>query len=134
MPNHFHLLVQEKDEKGKGVSKFMQKLMTSYTMYFNTKYERTGALFSSSFKARHVTRDEHLKYLFAYIHLNPRSVIGAAGMRSYPYSSLHEYRGMQRPEGAILNRTAFPDYFSGAIDRELNDWLEEGALDFLTEV
>ena len=70
MPNHFHILVHEKVEGG--ISKFMQKLMTSYTMYINKKYDRTGALFGSSFKAVHVTDDNHLKYLFAYINLNPK--------------------------------------------------------------
>ena len=39
MPNHFHLLIHEKTENG--ISKFMQKLLTAYTMYFNKKNERT---------------------------------------------------------------------------------------------
>ena len=39
MPNHFHLLIHEKIENG--ISKFMQKLLTAYTMYFNKKNERT---------------------------------------------------------------------------------------------
>lgn len=36
MPNHFHLLLKE--IKPGGISEFMQKLLTAYTMYFNTKY------------------------------------------------------------------------------------------------
>ena len=43
MPNHFHILVKEKSEKG--ISKFMQKISTAYSMYFNNKYKRTGGLF-----------------------------------------------------------------------------------------
>ena len=43
MPNHFHLLLREK--KQGGISLFMQKIITAYTMYFNKKYERTGSLF-----------------------------------------------------------------------------------------
>ena len=35
MPNHFHLLVRAKNDTN--VSVFMQKLMTSYSMYFNKK-------------------------------------------------------------------------------------------------
>src|SRR3989338_5254383 len=49
MSNHFHLLLHEKEEGG--ISIFMQKLITAYTMYFNKKYERTGALFAGRFKA-----------------------------------------------------------------------------------
>ena len=40
MPNHFHLLVHEKIENG--ISKFMQKLLTAYTMYFNKKMKGLG--------------------------------------------------------------------------------------------
>ena len=43
MPNHFHLLIREKEENG--ISLFMKKLLTGYSMYFNIKYQRTGKLF-----------------------------------------------------------------------------------------
>lgn len=52
MPNHFHVLVRAKDDKG--VSQFMQKLLTGYTMYFNKRRERTGALFKGN--SRHNTQ------------------------------------------------------------------------------
>ena len=42
MPNHFHILVYEKRESG--ISRFMQKLSTAYSMYFNVKRGRTGGL------------------------------------------------------------------------------------------
>ncbi|MBI2482059.1 MAG: transposase [Candidatus Vogelbacteria bacterium] len=42
MPNHFHLLVKEKSEQG--ISIFVQKLMTGYSMYFNKKYQQTGSI------------------------------------------------------------------------------------------
>ncbi|KKT14135.1 MAG: hypothetical protein UV94_C0023G0007 [Parcubacteria group bacterium GW2011_GWC1_43_30] len=73
MPNHFHLLVRERNEKG--ISLFMQKLITAYTMYFNDKYGRKGRLFESSYKSIHAVDDRYLKYLFAYIHLNPVKLI-----------------------------------------------------------
>ena len=68
MPNHFHMLVRQKKEKG--IVKFMQKLGTGYTMYFNQKYERVGPLFQGRFKAITVLKEEHLLYLPSYIHLN----------------------------------------------------------------
>lgn len=119
MPNHFHVLIREKDEGG--ISKFMQKLMTSYTMYFNKKHDRTGAIFGSSFKARHVTGDNHLKYLFAYIHLNPRKV--TKELKKYKYSSYPDYLGKKRDEASILEKDAFPNYFEGAMEGEVNEWL-----------
>src|SRR3989344_7070503 len=51
MPNHFHLLLREKEEGG--VSRFMQKMTTAYTMYFNKRYDRTGALLQGKFKSQH---------------------------------------------------------------------------------
>ena len=73
MPNHFHILVKEKIENG--ISKFMGKLTTGYSMYFNKRYDRTGSLFQGVFKSVHADSDEYLKYLFAYIHLNPIKLI-----------------------------------------------------------
>ncbi|MDD4996220.1 MAG: transposase, partial [Patescibacteria group bacterium] len=36
MPNHYHLFVEQKIENG--ISKFMQKLGTAESMFFNAKY------------------------------------------------------------------------------------------------
>ncbi len=73
MPNHFHLLIREKTENG--ISKFIQKVSTAYTMYFNQKMDRSGALFQGVFKSKHIDSDEYLKYMFSYIHLNPIKII-----------------------------------------------------------
>lgn len=126
MPNHFHILVREKDAEGKGVSKFMQKLMTSYTMYFNKKNSRTGRIFGSAFKARHVTDDNHLKYLFSYIHINPRSVVGTKDLVRYAYSSYADYCAIERKQGSVIQKDVFPDYFEGAHENEIKEWLTLG--------
>src|SRR3989338_7110933 len=55
MPNHFHILVNEIIENG--LSRFMEKLATGYSMYFNKKYERVGPLFQGRFKGEHVDND-----------------------------------------------------------------------------
>ena len=49
----------------------MRKFQDSYAKYFNTKYERVGALFQSMFKAERVLDDKSLVYVVNYIHLNP---------------------------------------------------------------
>lgn len=69
-PNHFHLLLRQVSEKG--VEKFMQKLGTGYTQYFNHKYDRTGVLFQGRFKAIHVDSNEYLLHVSAYVNLNFR--------------------------------------------------------------
>ncbi len=69
MPNHFHLLLKQRVDGG--ISKFMQKLGTGYTMYFNKKYSRSGVLFQGVFKSRHIDKEEYLTHLTRYIHINP---------------------------------------------------------------
>ncbi len=83
MPNHFHLLVFQ--EQQGAMSDFMRCLLTSYSMYFNKKYTRSGPLFESRYKASRITDDAYLEHISRYIHLNPRL------WRSYEYSSLPYY-------------------------------------------
>lgn len=138
MPNHFHLIVRENQEGG--ISRFMKKLLTAYSMYFNKKHKRTGGLFEGPFKARHADSDEYLKYLFAYIHLNPVKIIDPEWkengitdrgkvkehLTEYRFSSYLDYMSDQkREEELILNKPAFPEYFSNfkEFDEFINEWL-----------
>lgn len=74
MPNHYHLLVEEIKEDG--ISKFMHKLGTGYTKYFNNKYARVGSLYQGTFKATLVNDEKYLQYLLAYINvINPGELI-----------------------------------------------------------
>ncbi len=69
-PNHFHLLIKQVSKKG--VSKFLQRILTGYTKYFNTKHKRKGALFQDKFGATHIDDDDYLLHTSAYINLNNR--------------------------------------------------------------
>lgn len=129
MPNHFHILLFEKDEGG--ISQFMKKLLTAYSMYFNAKYDRNGSLFEGPFKEKHIDVDEYLNWVFSYIHLNPIKLIDSNWkedgisdpvsaknfMKDYKYSSYYDYFIDNRPESVILNKSAFPENFS-----QLNDF------------
>ena len=138
MPNHFHLLVREKIENG--LSTYMRKLLTAYVMYFNAKYVRTGRLYESTFKSSYVNNDRYLKYLYAYIHLNPAKLIDKNWKEKrskpinqlfkfvldYQYSSMQEYLGTNIGlERTILNQTVFPGYFIRSLDHkeDLFEWL-----------
>ncbi|MEX2052429.1 MAG: hypothetical protein WD991_01895 [Candidatus Paceibacterota bacterium] len=144
MPNHFHIylrLVRDKaEENGKSAASiFMEKLARSYAQYFNTKYNRTGALFEGRFKAVHITTDTQAKYNFSYIHLNSIKLIDSKWrekglkdfskakkfLEGYKWSSYLDYRGKIRPENKILNVKDFPKYFKNMsnFDSEINEWL-----------
>jgi REP element-mobilizing transposase RayT len=66
--NHFHLILEQVAEKG--ISEYMRRLGVGYTNYFNLREERSGCLFQGTFKSRHVTTDEYLLHLSAYVNLN----------------------------------------------------------------
>jgi len=137
MPNHFHILIRAK--KGSDVSSFLQKLLTSYSAYFNKKYDRNGSLFQGKTKAMHASNDSYLQYLYTYIHLNPVKLIDVSWkenglkdikktltyLNSYPYSSYHEYSDTSRNEKVILNKAVFPAYFISPKEHltELMSWL-----------
>lgn len=69
-PNHYHFIVEQVAEKG--IEKFMHRLATGYTMYFNEKEKRSGALFQGRFKAVHIDSNEYLIHLSAYVNLNDK--------------------------------------------------------------
>lgn len=138
MSNHFHLLVKEDVENG--ISEFMKKVATGYSMYFNKKHERIGGLFEGPFKASHIDNDHYLKYLFAYIHLNPIKLIdpewkengisdrsGAEELlKNYKYSSYFDYVfNANRQESLILKKDSFPEYFVSIREFKnfTDDWL-----------
>mgnify|MGYP001590668082 CR=1 FL=1 len=50
--------------------KFMQRLGTGYTMYFNEKNKRSGSLFQGKFKSKHINSNEYLLQASSYVNLN----------------------------------------------------------------
>lgn len=138
MPNHFHLLLKETHSGG--ISAFLQKLLTGYSMYFNKKYNRTGSLFERKFNAKHLVNDRYLKYQYAYIHLNPIGIVDFGWKKKrladkkvakefiarYPYSSYFDYMEKEREENLLLRKDVFPEYFSSMTDfgNMCDEWTE----------
>jgi len=83
MPNHFHLLLWQKDQGC--IEKMMRGIMTSYSMYFNRKYKRRGPVFESRYKSVRIAGDAQLTHVSRYIHLNP------VGYRIWDRSSYSDY-------------------------------------------
>jgi putative transposase len=122
MPNHFHLILRQLKEGG--IVKFMQKIGTGYTMYFNQKNERTGSLFQGRFKAILVDRDDYLLPLASYIHLNPVELIESnwkeEGIRdwkktnefleNYRWSSYLDYVGIKNFP-SVINKNFLINYY-----------------------
>ena len=109
MTNHAHLVLET--PRG-NLSRFMQRLQTAYTLYFNRKHNRSGHLMQGRFGASVVDEDEYILKLSRYVHLNPvfvkkvkalpvRERVGI--LRAYPWSSYRSYIGRSKP-------LAFIDY------------------------
>jgi len=156
MPKHFHLMLRQLADGG--ITKFLQKLGTAYTMYFNTKYDRVGPLFQGRFKSVLVEKDAHFLYLPHYIHFNSLDLMPAVSasdtvqgrtvqgpalhscgekmkfLENYKWSSFPDYIG-KRNFPSVTKRDFILDNFGGekGYKKAVKEWLvnkhEEGFTD-----
>ncbi len=109
MTNHLHLVLET--PRG-NLGRFMHRLQTAYTVYFNHRHQRHGHLLQGRYGAVLVERDAYLLRLSRYMHLNPVFTTALrrrplaerlAVLRQYPWSSYRSYIGRER-------RRAWVDY------------------------
>ncbi len=80
-PNHYHFILKQVVDKG--IEKFMHRIGTGYSKYFNNKYNCNGSLFQGKFKAIHIDSNEYLLHLSAYVNLNDRiHLLGSKASKS----------------------------------------------------
>jgi len=89
MPTHFHLILKQITDGG--ISKYVSRVLNSYTRYFNLIHRRTGPLWSGRFKSVLVSENDQLLHLTRYIHLNPTSAELTKKPDDWQYSSYNEY-------------------------------------------
>lgn len=88
MGNHYHLLLKITQPN---LSKIMQYINTSYTIYYNVKRKRSGHLFQGRFKSILVEEDSYFTELTRYIHLNPVRAKMVDNPEKYRWSSCNAY-------------------------------------------
>jgi len=102
MTNHFHLVVET--PKG-NLGRFMQSVLTGYTVYFNLRHRRHGHVTQGRYGARVVEGNDYLLKLSRYVHLNPVHVKGMESrsleerreaLRRHTWSSYPGYSGTGR--------------------------------------
>lgn len=113
MGNHFHLIARTPKPN---LSRWMQWLIASYSVWFNRRHRLIGHLFQGRFKAFLVQEGGYLLELSRYLHLNPvrGRMIGAGDpanrrqrLRSHRWSSYRGYAGLAKQrefvtEGLVL--------------------------------
>mgnify|MGYP001564387829 CR=1 FL=1 len=120
MPNHFHLLLKESENKG--ISNYMQRIQNGYAKYFNTKYKKSGHLFQGPFQAVHIESNEQLLHLSAYIHRNPTEIKQWNKKEHlYPWSSYYDYVSKNRWNN-LLKRDVILSQFKNS--KEYNNFVE----------
>ncbi len=135
MPNHYHLLLQEKVDGG--AINFIKRIGNGYTKYFNIKNNRSGYLFQNSAKIIRVERNEHFLYLPFYIDANPIDLIEPdwenkgiknkektiAFLKKYQWSSYQDHIGVLNfPQ--ITNTNLFYEAFDTNQKRFKEDFQE----------
>ncbi|MFA7310046.1 MAG: transposase [Candidatus Paceibacterota bacterium] len=131
MSNHFHVVVTQKAEEG--ISRFMKKVGTAYSMYFNARHDHSGFLFQGRFKNSLVSNEAYYRWIYAYVHLNPLDLLyphweekgiddkerARNYMKDYRYSSYRDYHsGAFRPESRLLALDTVPDFLKTQNDLE----------------
>ena len=137
MPNHFHLIVKELEEGG--ITAYMQRGLTAYSKYYNTKYDKSGHVFQGPYKVVHITDNRQLLYLSAYIHRNPREIVKWFRKEDqYQWSSYQDFIGENRwgklilPDiiiGQFKNKAEYKNFVKTSLAKLL-----KGELEYLTEL
>lgn len=85
MPNHVHLIIEVKEPPM--LSKIMKCLNLSYTLFFNSKYEKVGHLWQDRFKSKVIEKDNYLLECINYIEANPVRASLVSRVNKYSWSS-----------------------------------------------
>ena len=97
MDNHLHLVVETPQGR---LGRFMQSVLTGYTVCYNLRHRCHGHLTQGRYGARLVAGDEYLLKLSRYVHLNPVKVKRMLSrslaerveyLREYAWSSFRSY-------------------------------------------
>jgi len=115
MKNHFHLLVHTKEAN---LSRAIQWLGVSYSVWFNRRHQRSGHLFQGRFKSFLIENDRYFTAMCLYIHGNPLRAGVVKRLLDYWWSSYHAYAG-KKPEVSWLTTELILGTYGGSRKRFL---------------
>lgn len=123
MTNHYHMILKQRVEKG--IEKFLQKLGTSYTKYFNEKNNRNGALFQGRFKSSLIKSEGSFSRFSVYVSCNSE-VHKVCAAKNYPWCSFPHHIGKSKDD--FVRDEEFRRDFRDA--NELEKYAKENIADF----
>ncbi len=116
------------------LSRSLHFLNTSYTVYYNKKYGKSGPLFRGRYYSYIVDKEEFLSELTRYIHLVPYLSKESRRPQRYPYSSLGEY--LHSKKRGFVDSITVLNFFSrrkGDARKRYKEFIEEGIRGKLTD-
>ncbi len=84
MPNHYHILLETKQDN---ISDAIKDLNSYYAVYFNKKYKRSGHLWQGRFSSYFLYDDAHFWIVAKYIERNPITALMVTDISKYKYQS-----------------------------------------------
>jgi len=88
MKNHYHLLLRTQEAN---LSRGIQWLGVSYSVWFNRRHQRSGHLFQGRFKSFLIENERYLTAMCHYIHGNPFRAGMIENLSEYRWSSYQAY-------------------------------------------
>jgi len=104
MPNHYHLLVENKE---KNLSLFMRQINSKYSIYFNNKHKRIGPLWQGRFKSHYIYDEHYLTTLVRYIEFNPIKAHISKHIGEYRWAMSSKPVLFSSMDYALINKTNF---------------------------
>lgn len=126
MDNHYHLLLELSEAN---LSRSVQWLNVSYSVWFNRRHERSGHLLQGRFKSVAVSPEEWALELSRYVHLNPVRIqpLGLSKMDQHARRaglSPAPEAAQVRARIALLRRYRWSSYRAYIGLERMPEWLE----------
>ena len=103
LPTCFNIIIENNMDFVASV--YMQRILTAYSKYYNSKYKRLGHVFIGPFSSLHIKNKEDLLYKSAYIHKLPSSLSGHENIYDkYLWSSYKDYLTNNRWEKLLYTQ------------------------------
>lgn len=94
MNNHAHLLLYS--ENISNLSKYMQKVNTTYSQFYNKLNKRVGYVFRDRYNSQEILDKNQLYNCIKYIHNNPVKAKMVKDIKNYKYSSYIEFLDLSK--------------------------------------
>lgn len=124
MTNHYHILIETKDEN---ISEAIQFLNSFYSMYFNKEYKRSGHLWQGRFSSYFLYDDAHFWIVTKYIERNPIKAKMVNKVDAYVYQSFYLWKNNKNL--SLLEDSMIKDMTIREYEEYISTDLQVNALD-----